>query len=72
MRRAPLPNVEAEASIEEETESGGKPTPIDAPIALKMEIGNTAFTCAGQDPIDLINRSKGENYKITPPTKLEF
>ena len=24
MRRAPLPNVEAEASIEEETESGGK------------------------------------------------
>lgn len=52
-----------------ETESGGKPTPIDAPIALKMEIGNTAFTCAGQDPVEIIKRAKGQ---IKPPTKLEF
>ena len=31
MRRAPLPNVEAEASIEEETESGGKKTIFQYP-----------------------------------------
>ena len=55
-----------------ETESGGKPTPIDAPIALKMQIGNTAFTCAGIDPIEQIYRSKGESVRITPPTTLEF
>ena len=55
-----------------ETESGGKPSPIDSPIALRMEIGNTAFTCAGIDPIEQIYRSKGESVKVTPPKTLIF
>lgn len=52
-----------------ETETGGKPTPIDAPIALKMEVGNTKFTVAGKDVIEF---PQFQYPKIEPPKDLQF
>ena len=48
-----------------ETETGGKPTPLDAPISLRMQPGNTCFTVAGKDVIDhsiKINQSPNLNF----------
>jgi len=36
-----------------ETETGGRPTPYDAPISLRMMPSNTAFTIAGRDIISV-------------------
>ncbi len=36
-----------------ETETGGRPTPYDAPISLRMMPSNTAFTIAGRDVISV-------------------
>ena len=36
-----------------ETETGGRPTPFDAPISLRMMPSNTAFTIAGRDIISV-------------------
>lgn len=52
-----------------ETETGGKPTPIDAPIALKMEAGNTKFTVAGKDVIEF---PEYVYPKIEPPKEILF
>ena len=38
-----------------ETETGGRPTSLDAPISLRMQPSNVAFTVAGRD---IINHSK--------------
>ena len=35
-----------------ETETGGRPTSYNSPISLRMGVGNTSFTVAGQDVID--------------------
>ena len=35
-----------------ETETGGRPTPMDSPISLRMEQGNYSFTCAGRNVIE--------------------
>lgn len=45
-----------------ETETGGRPTAIDAPISLRMGMGNTSFTVAGQD---LIEYKKEEQATIS-------
>ena len=34
-----------------ETETGGRPTSMDAPISLRMQPGNCSFTVAGKDVI---------------------
>ena len=36
-----------------ETETGGRPTNMDSPISMRMQVGNVAFTVAGQDLIDV-------------------
>jgi len=36
-----------------ETETGGRPTPFDAPISFRMMPSNTAFTIAGRDIISV-------------------
>jgi len=41
-----------------ETETGGRPTPFDAPISLRMMPSNTAFTIAGRD---IISAEKFDN-----------
>jgi len=51
-----------------ETETGGRPTSVDSPIPLRMEMGNTSFTCAGKS---LINSAKyREEAKLNYKTKL--
>ena len=34
-----------------ETETGGRPTPQDQPISMRMQPSNTQFTIAGKDVI---------------------
>ena len=45
-----------------EVETGGKPTPIDSPICLKMLPGNAGFTCAGIDVMQ-VARAKNNNLR---------
>ena len=45
-----------------ETETGGRPTPMDSPISLRMQPSNVAFTIAGKDVIipSLKNNNKSK------------
>ena len=54
-----------------ETETGGRPTSMDAPISLRMQPGNASFTVAGKDVIKITNFEK-KPETITPPKKLLF
>jgi hypothetical protein len=51
-----------------ESETGGKPTPIDQPIKLVMQPGGVSFACGktGIDPIKKIHEQKGD-YQMTIP-----
>lgn len=40
-----------------EVETGGKPTPIDMPICLRMLPGNVGFDCAGVDVMKIAQKS---------------
>jgi len=35
-----------------ETETGGRPTPVDSPVPFVMQPGNVSFTCAGKSIIN--------------------
>lgn len=48
-----------------ETETGGRPTSLDAPISLRMMAGNVSFTVAGKDVID-------HSLKTTEVPNLKF
>jgi hypothetical protein len=48
-----------------ETETGGRPTSMDAPISLRMQPGNVSFTVAGKDVID-------HSYKIDKTPSIKF
>ena len=55
-----------------ETETGGRPTNMDSPISLRMQVGNTAFTVAGQDLID-VKKQEDEpkiDFNSHAPTEL--
>jgi hypothetical protein len=47
-----------------ETETGGRPTPMTAPISLRMMAGNVAFTVAGKDII--LNSVKKKDLDSKP------
>lgn len=54
-----------------ETETGGRPTGMDTPISLRMGVGNTSFTVAGQDIIKTTS-FEDEPQRIEPPKELLF
>jgi len=43
-----------------ETETGGKPTPVDDPIRLRMKPGNAAFQIDGQDLLPAVQKKQGD------------
>lgn len=55
-----------------ETETGGRPTSSDAPIALRMEAGNVKFTVAGMDVIKRQPIVDNPKAGIEPPKELLF
>lgn len=56
-----------------EVETGGKPTPQDSPIALRMEAGNVGFSCNGLNVMSIIQRQKlpKEEAKLKPISPAE-
>lgn len=50
-----------------ETETGGRPTAIDAPISLRMAAGNVAFTVAGIDPIKPVQPQINKEIPLGSP-----
>lgn len=47
-----------------ETETGGRPTSLEAPISLRMGVGNTSFSVAGKDIIDTSKHAKIETLEV--------
>lgn len=53
-----------------ETETGGRPTNMDAPISMRMGIGNASFTVAGQSLIETPKEDTFKLFEDNKPTEL--